>query len=148
MNRLIARLHDDEGGAALLCVLAFIVFIGVMTPPLLNYTSTNLRATVKLRELRGEQYAADAVAELAIAETQQQAGSDRVSGLHCYDGTGSDVNGKVLHADCTSTDFMKMTFTVCYAPCNPADVRLVTDVRYASTAAGSPVSVTSWSVRK
>lgn len=148
MNRLTARLHQEEGGAALVICLAFLAFVGVMAVALLNYSSTNLKATVKLRELRADLSAADAFAEMAIAETRQQDGSSRVSSPYCYSGSGKAVNGKVMHVQCSSTDFKDVTFTVCYHPCNAADVRLVAGVRYDTTAPGSPAKITSWSVRK
>lgn len=63
MNR---KFGNDETGQVLIMALAFIAFVGVVGVVLLNYATTNLRATVALRPVRSVEFAADGAVDGAI----------------------------------------------------------------------------------
>lgn len=60
------RRTDNDAGAVLPTVLAFITVIGVIVGALLGQASVNFRATVELRENRDRNLAADAGLERAF----------------------------------------------------------------------------------
>ena len=66
LRRLSRRFRADEEGMVLIFALAFIAFVGVVGVATMSYASTNLKAGVALRPVRGVQYAADAAVEGAI----------------------------------------------------------------------------------
>lgn len=148
MGRVTARLRRDERGAAMLMCLGFIAFVGAITPALLDYTSTNLRATVKLRELRAGNYAADAFAELAIAKFRQDRNLAACSPSVAL-GDATTINTQRMRVQCTGTS-LDLTVTVCpaTAACTASDARLVATVRFGDATPTSSTKITSWSVRK
>ncbi len=66
LRRLSRRFRAEEEGMVLIFALAFIAFVGVVGVATLSYASTNLKAGVALRPVRGVQYAADAAVEGGI----------------------------------------------------------------------------------
>lgn len=154
MNRLKNRAQNEDG-AVLLLALGFLTFIGVVAVVLLNYTTTSLRATINVRDVRNREYAADGVAEAAITKFRDVTNAASANSNNCLAST--TINSLALRADCqeaagtvgTATD---VTFTVCPAssaqPCPASAVRLVARVKYTRSGSSVLASVSSWSVRR
>lgn len=63
---MMKRIRTEEGGQVLVIALGFLAFIGVIAVVLLNYATTNIRATTTFRATRAVDYAGDGAVEGAI----------------------------------------------------------------------------------
>jgi hypothetical protein len=63
---MMQRIRNDESGQVLVIALGFLAFIGVVAVVLLNYATTNVRATTTFRAARAVDYAGDGAVEGAI----------------------------------------------------------------------------------
>jgi hypothetical protein len=151
MSRLLQRARTEESGAALVMTLVFLGFVGLIAPPLLNYSQTSLRATVGLREARGVVTGADSVLEGAINKVR--ANRSLYTATDCFRST---MNTVALRVDCsqtaTFTDNLHATFTTCLQtaviPCPAADIRGIATVQFSDATNAAAVKINSWSVKR
>lgn len=150
MKNLVARRHNEEG-AILLLALGFLTFVGVVAAVLLNYTTTSIRTTVSVREIRNREYSADGVAEAAINKIRDPANAASANVNNCLAAT---VNGLPLRADCTEmgSSATDVVFKICPAaaaqPCPTDEVMLVARVKYNRSASPAAATISNWSVRR
>lgn len=148
MNRLRRRARDEQG-AVLLIALGFITFVGVVAVAVVNYTHTNLRATISLRDVRSRQLSADGVVDGAINAVRLDSTKGNVNS--CF--PAITINGQSYRVDCSSANSgTDVTFSACLnsvaAPC-PAGTALVrATVHYTRSTTPAAVQITSWSVRR
>ena len=146
------RRARQEDGAILLLALVFLTFIGVGAAMLLNYSSTNLRATVALRPVRSKEFAADGAVEGAINKLRQNAALCSTAKTGFFTVNPAPLNAQPVVVDCApvSTAPLRVMFT---AKCDtggsaicPAGTKLlVAKVRF-DGATPATASVESWSV--
>lgn len=128
------RARRDDQGYVLLLALGFVTFVGVIAVALVSYTTTNLRATVNLRQLRSEQFAADGAVDGAINVVRNHTSP---ATANCF---GATLNQLSIRVDC-SGPLPDVTFTACPAgvgACTPSSAVLVAQV---TIAAGGTVTV-------
>jgi type II secretory pathway component PulK len=148
----VSRRRDragEEQGAILLLALGFIAFAGVVGMALAGYATTNLRATVNLRDLRARQFSADGVVDGAINTVRLDSAKGNVDS--CFPAV--TLNGMAYRVDCTSANSgTDVTFAACAdtvtAPCPAASAVLLAAVHYTRTTTPATVQITSWSVRR
>jgi hypothetical protein len=156
MNRLLQRARSEENGAALVMVLVFLGFIGVIAVPLLNLTRTSLSVSVATVETRKEIYAADGVTQGAIHALRGVVRNPGSVGPNCFSTT---INDLAFKADCTREPATeKVTISTCLASapsCAGNNVRSVAEAQYldsanvpTSQANPAQVNITKWSVRR
>jgi hypothetical protein len=148
----VKRRAQQEDGAILLLTLAFLTFIGVGAAMLLNYTTTNNRATVVLRSVRAADFAADGVVEGAINKLRQNTALCATAKPAFFAVNPSPLNGEPVVVDCApvSTTPFRVTFT---ARCDtggssacPLNTKLlIAKVRFEGTIPAAAY-VESWSV--
>jgi Tfp pilus assembly protein PilX len=134
---MTARNRHDEGGAALIIALVFILTMGLLTGVLVTLASTNLAATTNLEAQRVGQYAADGALEVAVQSIRYPAGTncDATTGLLVTIPTsGSDEQLTVYCATAPLVGARQDTFWVCPS-------KSVSDCQKA--AEGQPITPTS-----
>ncbi|MGH9042614.1 MAG: hypothetical protein ACRDZ3_20560 [Acidimicrobiia bacterium] len=118
---MIRRIRSEENGQVLVLALAFITFVGVVGVVLLNYATTNVKATVALRPVRSVEYAADGAIDGAINKLRHNPFSATcASGRDFY---RTVINDQEIAVGCvrqvvsaTSPKIVRATFTAkCYA---------------------------------
>jgi hypothetical protein len=148
----VTRRAQQEDGAVLLLALIFLTFIGVGAAMLLNYSSTNLQATAKLRPVRANEFASDGAVEGAINKLRQNTALCATAKAGFFAVNPAPLNAQPVVVDCTpvSTTPFRVTFTAKCATGSsstcPVDTKLlVAKVRFEG---GTPATayVESWSV--
>ena len=129
----------------LVLVLGFMTLIGVVAAVLVNYSTTGLRSTINVQNLRAREYAADGAVEVAINKVRRTASSSNASG--CVVAT---VNSLAMRVDCADSagTGVDVTFTSCPdtgVACTAASQTLVAKVKYHRSVSPAGMTVTSWS---
>jgi hypothetical protein len=141
-----APTRHDEAGQVLLLAMAFIMFVGVIGVALLGYATTSLRATIKLRDVRDSEFAADGAVDGAINALR----SDSLLVTPTDPCFTAHLNGQDVYVTCSGVVPGDVILSACLAsvppPCQGSDPLLVAKVVF--SAPGPNVAVESWSVRK
>jgi hypothetical protein len=145
------RLHQEDG-VVLLLALGFIAFIGLVAVVLMNYATTNLRATVALRPVRSTEFAADGAVEGAINKLRQDPDACSGGKPNFYKVTPT-INNQPIKLDCTeiSASPRLVTFTAkCdtggSSACPVGTTVLIARVRFDGVAPSVIPAVENWSV--
>jgi Tfp pilus assembly protein PilX len=144
----------DETGQVLLMALGFLTFVGVISVSLLSYATTNVRATVSLRQLRATEFAADGAVEGAINKLRNTVPPS--CGANYFVATSSGLNNQPVVVDCAVIPgpLLEATFTArcppappATSPCGPADsIILSAKVKFRPAVPSVITEVESWSL--
>jgi len=148
-----SRSHrGDETGQVLLIALAFLTFVGVIGVTLLSYATTNVRATVSLRQLRSAEFAADGAVDGAINKLRN-APTPASCGNGYFAATAAGLNNQPVILDCAvvTASPLDVTFTAkcpTAAPaCGPANTILLSaEVKFIGAIPSVTTEVERWSV--
>jgi len=97
MRSLVARLRAQDG-QTLILALGFITLFGIVGAGLLNFATTNLRASTNLRDLRAALFAADGAVEAAINRVRFDSAAENGNCL-----AETVINSQKIRVDCTRT---------------------------------------------
>lgn len=123
----------DESGAILVIALAVIAFVGLLGAALLNYATTNLKATSALRPVRGADYAADGAVEGAINILRRNPVSALCNGADGFYRAVPKLDDQEIAVACSKTTITS----------SPVKVRAVFTAKCAApTSAACPTGVT------
>lgn len=149
------RVHGEQG-QILLLALGFITVLGLATVVLLSYTTTNLRATAKLRPVRSVQFAADGAIEGAI--NKMRLDTNAPCGANFFTAAES-LNGQPIVVTCVhvsgtpATPTVTKTFTATCPPsgtsdCPDNELQLTATVLFDKSQAPAKTTVQKWSVTR
>jgi Tfp pilus assembly protein PilX len=141
-----SKIRRDDQGYVLLLALGFVTFVGVIAVALVSYTTTNLRATIDLRQVRAEQFAADGAVDGAINAVRNSASPPPAN---CFNAA---LNKQQIRVDCSGA-FPEVTFTACLetgSACSSISAILVAEATIVNPGPvnSGPVTVNSWSERR
>lgn len=155
---------SGESGMILILVLGFIAFMGLVSVALLNYVSTNFRATTALRPVRSAQYAADGAIEGAVNKMRQffPAATSPCGGATNFYAVSPPLNGQTIVLTCTSPTFtapaqLDVTFTAscpstgaagCPATAGVGAAMVTARVRFTGAPPTVAATILDWSVRR
>jgi hypothetical protein len=111
MTRTLRRLrsNNDEQGAALVLVIAFMVVIGAISAALLTSITSGLRGRDVLDSARDRQYAADGAIEQAIARVRTISGTGPAIASCDGPDTPPQINGVNIRVDCTNSPTLTLS---------------------------------------
>jgi hypothetical protein len=141
-----------ESGQVLLIALAFITFVGVVGVALLSYATTNLHATIVLRQLRSQEYSADGAVDVAINMLRNN--TALVCGTTFFVAAPSLLNQQGIVVNCARNGGalpLDVTFTATCgnsgtSACPSGVALLVARVTFTGTAPSVATRVETWSV--
>jgi hypothetical protein len=132
--------------------LGFLTFVGVISVSLLSYATTNVRATVSLRQLRATEFAADGAVEGSINKFRNTP-TPVGCGSNYFVATPAGLNNQPIVVDCAAVPGppLVVTFTAkCPSPtsaCGPANaIILSAKVKFTGAAPSVITEVQSWSL--
>jgi hypothetical protein len=104
----------DEDGQVLILALGFLVFFGLVIGTLLNFASTSILSTERLREQRATVYAADGATDAAIQVGRVNPAVGAYGGALCQPATSQPL----LTTTATTTDHTAAS-VVCTSTADP-----------------------------
>lgn len=150
MSRLVAGMRTrgaDEQGAVLMLTLGFLTCIAVITVALANYSTTSLRATVNLRDLRGAQVTAASAVDGAVNSVRFD--QTKANSVGCFTATLNSITVRVDCSGATTGTDTTIALSGVLTSVTPNRQLIAAHVRFErSDPANVLVQVVDWSVKK
>jgi hypothetical protein len=132
--------------------LGFLTFVGVISVSLLSYATTNVRATVSLRQLRATELAADGAVEGAINKLRNTP-TPATCVPNYFVATPGGLNNQPIVLNCAVVAASPLDVTLTAkcpsvnSSCGPANaIILSAEVKFAGVVPSVTTEVKSWSL--